>query len=218
MPPTRRVAPETPLHELEYAVVDVETTGHAHDGIDRVTEVAAVLVRQGRIAGQYATLVNPRRPIPVAVQRLTGITNAMVAGAPEFADIADDLAAELSGRVFVAHNVAFDWGFVSAEFARARGDELAGERLCTVRLARRLLSHLPRRNLDALSAHYGIANRARHRAFGDAEATAEVFARMLDQLGRDGVHTWRDLRALLAGRKRRRRSALPQPVFDFRIA
>jgi DNA polymerase-3 subunit epsilon len=217
MPLPSRVAPDAALHELEYVVVDVETTGRSYAQADRVTEVAAVVVREGRAADSYSSLVNPGRRIPPEIVRLTGISNAMVASAPPFAEVADNVRVLLGTRVFVAHNVAFDWGFLSEELFRATGRALVGDRLCTVRLARRLLSHLPRRNLDAVTAHYGIHIEGRHRALGDAVATAKVFTRMLDELGRRGVHTWRDLEHLFRGRKRRR-TALPHFMTDWRIA
>jgi DNA polymerase-3 subunit epsilon len=217
MPVARRLLASTALHELEYAVVDVETTGRS--GLtDRITDVAAVIVRNGRVAERFATLVNPHCGIPAHITRLTGITNAMASAAPAFEDIAADLRTALRGRVFVAHNVAFDWRFVSGELERAQARRVRANRLCTVRLARRLLPGLHRRNLDALSAHYGIVITDRHRAHGDAAATADVFVRMLDELGRRGVHTWGDLRALLEGKVARRRTALPRWVTDFRIA
>jgi DNA polymerase III epsilon subunit family exonuclease len=206
------------LHELEYAVVDVETTGQTARGGDRIIEIAAVVVRNGRPAEMFSTLVNPRRPVSPYITRLTGISNAMLHHAPAFADIVPDLLGVLDTRVFVAHNARFDWSFVSAELERAHGLPLRGEWLCTVRLARRVLSHVPRRNLDAVSAYYEVSNRARHRAHGDAQATAHVFARMLDEVTRQGVHTWADLRRYMRGPARRKRSAMPQPAFDFHIA
>lgn len=223
MPPaplTRFVSPDAALHELEYAVVDVETTGRSSNGVERVIEVAAVVVRAGRLAESFTSLVNPRQRIPPVITRLTGITNTMVSRAPDFSAVADAFAAPLRGRVFVAHNAMFDWAFVTGEFERTTGEVLKAERLCTVRLARRLLAHLPRRNLDAVAAHYDIRIENRHRAFGDAHATAQVFARMLDELGRQGVHTWRELNGLLSGRKRARarQSALPSFMTDWRIA
>jgi DNA polymerase-3 subunit epsilon len=217
---SRLIPADTPIHELEFAVVDVETTGRANDGIDRVIEVAAVSVCGGSIGETFSSLVNPGRPVPPVITRLTGITNAMVSTAPRFADIASTFAGHLRGRVFVAQNVGFDWAFVGSEFWRATGETLVAERLCTVRLSRRLLPHLPRRNLDALAAHFEIPIVARHRAFGDARATAEVFVRLLDELGKQGAHTWRDLSAVLSGRRRARarRSALPTFMTDWRIA
>ena len=176
------------LHTLPYVVVDVETTGGRPGTGDRVTEVAAVQVEQGRIALLYHSLVNPERPIPPYVARLTGISDAMVREAPTFA--------HLAGRIFVAHNARFDLGFLGAEFARVAPtplDELLGGSLCTVRLARRVLGHLPRRNLDAVCHHYGVRIADRHRAAGDAEATAHVLVHLMEDLARQGIHTWEEL-------------------------
>src|SRR5690606_27996663 len=130
-------------------------------------------------AGVWETLVNPQRSIPPWITRLTNISWDMVADMPVFADLSDEVLRTLSGHVFVAHNAAFDWGFVSAEVARATGSQLTGSRLCTVRLARRLLPHLPRRSLDFVARYYGIEIEARHRAAGDALATAHVLQRLL---------------------------------------
>jgi DNA polymerase III epsilon subunit family exonuclease len=214
-----RVSPDAPLHELEYAVVDVETTGGSYYRSDRIVEVAVVIVRNGEPAESFESLVNPCRPIPRGVSRLTGISNDMLLDAPLFDHIAAEVKGLLDTRVFVAHNVAFDWGFVNEELDRATGYRLSVDRLCTVHLAKRLIAHLPRRNLDALSAHYDVRIENRHRALGDAAATAKVFARMLDELGRQGIHTWREYRKLMTGRKRRpKRTALPHPMTDWHIA
>lgn len=203
------------LHGLPYVVVDVETTGGQPWGADRVTEVAAVLVDGASTALAFHSLVDPQRPIPWPITRLTGIDDAMVRGQPTFRDIAGELAAHLVGRIFVAHNARFDLGFLAAEFARVAPtplQELIAGELCTVRLARRLLSHLPRRNLDAVSAHYGVTISGRHRASGDALATAEVLRGLLRDASQRGVHTWGDLDALLSARtaRSRYRSALPR--------
>lgn len=202
------------LHTLPYVVVDVETTGGQAWGSDRVTEVAAVHVEGDAVSLAFHSLVHPGRPIPWQITRLTGIDDAMVRDAPRFEDIAGELAAALVGRVFVAHNATFDFGFLDAEFARVAptplGSLVMGQ-LCTVRLARRLLAHLPRRNLDAVSAYYGVSITDRHRASGDALATAEVLRGLLGDASRRGVHTWGDLDTLLARRTARaKRSALPK--------
>ncbi len=203
------------LHTLPYVVVDVETTGGQPTGSDRVTEVAAVHVVGGDVRLAFHSLVNPGRPIPWHITRLTGIDDRMVRDAPRFGDIAGEFAAHLVGRVFVAHNARFDFGFLSAEFARVApvplGSLLMGQ-VCTVRLARRLLAHLPRRNLDAVSQHYGVEIEDRHRASGDAIATAHVLRGLLRDASHRGVHTWEDLDVLLGARtarSRRRRSGLP---------
>jgi DNA polymerase-3 subunit epsilon len=129
----------------------------------------------------------------------------------------------LEGNVFVAHNASFDWRFLSAEIERVTRRPLEGRRLCTVRMARRLVPQLGRRNLDALSAYYGIENGARHRAGGDAIATAQVLLRLLDAARDRGCETLDGLEALLAARtatrkRPRRPPALPQPTPDDRTA
>lgn len=201
------------LHSLPFVVVDVETTGGQARGVDRVTEVAAVYVEGDRVEVAFESLVNPGRPIPWHITRLTGISDAMVRNAPRFEDIAGEFAAHLVGRVFVAHNASFDFGFLDAEFSRVAPTPLGSlvtAQLCTVRLARRLLSHLPRRNLDAVSAHYGVTIADRHRASGDALATAEVLRGLLRDASKRGVHTWDELDALLGrGTGRRKRTAFP---------
>jgi len=203
------------LRALRFAVVDVETTGTSPARSDRVTEVAIVQVAEGAVAGCFETLVNPGRPIPPAIVALTRITDEMVRGAPAFRDVAGDVVQQLRDRVFVAHNAAFDWRFVTHEIQRAAGVQLVGETLCTVRLARVLLPQLPRRSLDAVTHYLGIDIGARHRAAGDALATAQVLLRLLQVAEERGATTWRELVALLyAGRSRatRRRSAMPRPV------
>ena len=206
------------MPELEYAVVDVETTGGSYYKTDRIIEIGIVIVRDGKPAETFESLINPCRPIPRGVSRLTGISDDMVRESPLFDHIASDVRSLLERRVFVAHNAAFDWGFVNDELDRATRFRLAVDRLCTVQLAKRLLSHLPRRNLDAVSAHFGVRNTARHRALGDAAATATVFSKMLDELGRQGIHTWREYRRLMTGRKKRTRTALPHFMTDWSIA
>ena len=148
------------------AIVDLETTG-AHPAHDRVTEIAVIEVEGGEVRDEWSTLVNPETPIPAAIQALTGITNDMVAGAPTFGRLAGDLHERLQGRVFVAHNARFDYGFLKREFARA-GLDFRAKTLCTVRLSRRLYPEHARHNLDSLIARHGLQCRARHRALGDA--------------------------------------------------
>ncbi|MGH7669986.1 MAG: 3'-5' exonuclease [Gemmatimonadaceae bacterium] len=214
------IAGERRLAALSYAVVDVETTGTAPGRGDRITEVAVVVVRDGRVHETFSTLVNPERPIPRYITQLTGISWAMVKDAPSFREVSDDLRTRLAGHVFVAHNAPFDWGFVTMEMARTGVEGLDNERLCTVRLARKLLSQLPRRSLDHVTAHYGIVVESRHRALGDARATAQVLTHLLDDAFARGCDTWDDLDHLLhpGVRRRRRWSALPHSVTDDRSA
>lgn len=200
--------PNTPLRGLEYAVVDVETTGGSAVRGDRITEIAVVRVRgDGSVLESFSTLVNPGRSIPPFVSSLTGITNAMVRGAPPFAEVAEEVRSILRGRVFVAHNVAFDWGFVDHELMDALGEGLEGPRLCTVRLARRVVPELKRRSLGVLSDFFGVENSARHRALGDARATAQIFGYLLARLDEREIWSWGGLEELLGrGRSASRRS------------
>jgi DNA polymerase-3 subunit epsilon len=200
------------LEECAFAVVDVETTGMRAGGGDRVTEIAVAVVHGGRREVVFDSLVNPERPIPPMIAAVTGITNAMVQDAPPFANIADQVLAALGGRVFVAHNARFDWGFVGAELRRARDVILDGPRLCTVRLARRLVQGVQSCGLDNLTRHFGFENPARHRAAGDVIVTAQLLARLLGLARDGGARTLQDLSSLesrSSSSGRRRRSALP---------
>jgi DNA polymerase-3 subunit epsilon len=133
------------------------------------------------------------------VSGLTGIDAALVAEAPPFERIADHVRQHLEGRVFVAHNVGFDWRFVAEEMRRARAVMPSGPRLCTVRLARRALPGVRRRGLDSLARHYDVEILGRHRAGGDARATAEILLRLLEQADRGGIRDWKQLDVWLAG-------------------
>ncbi|GAB1341178.1 hypothetical protein MASR1M101_03050 [Gemmatimonas sp.] len=214
------------LRDIDFAVVDVETTGTQAGGGDRITEIAIVQVRGGEVGDVFSQLVNPGRPIPPYITALTQITWEMVRDQPSFRHVAPQVMERLTGAVFVAHNAAFDWRFVSEELRRGVGHELAGPRLCTVRLAKRLLPDLPRRSLDHVTRYFNIEIEARHRAAGDAVATARALTHMLRLAEQAGLRTWEDLEHLLApqrGRRRptagdRRRRAFPLPADEDFIA
>jgi DNA polymerase-3 subunit epsilon len=184
------------LEECAFAVVDVETTGMRPLGDDRITEIAVVIVHGNRRDVVFESLVNPGRPIPSRICQLTGITDEMVRHAPSFCDIADQLLAALGGRVFVAHNARFDWGFVGAEIRRARDQVLAGPQLCTVRLARRLYRGESSYGLDALANRFALEFPARHRAAGDAMVTGMLLERLLNAARERGARTLQELEAL----------------------
>lgn len=204
MDPTA-ASPGRPLSEVAFAVVDVETTGGGVERGHRITEIAMVEVCGGRIVDEWQTLVNPGRRIPPGVTVLTGITDAMVAGAPWFEDVSEEVVRRLDGRVFVAHNVAFDWAFVSGELLRTMGECPDPCRLCTVRMVRRLVSELRHRNLDVVSRHFGVEVPGRHRAYGDALATARILLRLLDEAAGLGLEDLAALDAYLRGARARRR-------------
>lgn len=184
--PVARAGASRSLAEIPFVVVDVETTGGRPPG-DRVTEIGAVRLRAGRVEGEWSSLVNPGRPIPGFVSRLTGIDDAQVSRAPSFEAVAEEFLEFLGGAAFVAHNARFDWRFVNAELLRARGGSLTNARLCTVRLARRLLPHVKRRNLDALAWLFGVEIEGRHRALPDARGTARILAALLEIAHEQGV-------------------------------
>ena len=188
------------LSDTKFAVVDVETTGSSVSSGARVVEFSAVLVEGGAVRGEYTTLVNPEAWIPRWVTRLTGIEPEMVEGAPRFRDIASRVREALEGRVFVAHNVGFDWRFVAEELRMADSLMPEGPRLCTVKLARRVLPGLRRRGLDSLSRYYDVTIVNRHRAGDDARATAVILLRMLEAADRLGIVYWDQLEDWVAGR------------------
>lgn len=209
-----RVPEDLPLHALEYAVVDVETTGGSPLMGHRLTEVAVVCVRgDGELVGEYATLVNPFRPIPRGITRITNITDDMVAVAPPFRDVALTVRRATEGRVFVAHNAGFDLRFLGIELLRATGSRYQRDPLCTVRMSRRLLPEVRRRNLDSVCRYFGIPIEPRHRALGDARATARLLVRLLERAQERSIHSWGTLETLLSrSKKRRKRSALPRSM------
>jgi len=191
------------LGDLSFAVVDVETTGGGPHRGHRMTEIAIVHVDRGEIVDEFTSLLNPGRAIPPFIASLTGITSEMVESAPFFEHIAEVVLDRLEGRVFVAHNAPFDRGFVRAELAEALGEAPPLTGLCTVQMARALLPRLRRRNLDALTRHFGIPIHSRHRAAGDALATARVLLRLVDEAELQGIHDLTALRAVLRRRARR---------------
>ena len=158
------------------AFVDVETTG-GHPAWHRITEIAIVGMRGEAIEWQFNSLVNPQTRIPPTIQRLTGISDDMVAAAPTFASLAEQVAGLLAGRRFVAHNARFDYGFVRQELRRA-GVEFAAPVLCTVRLSRELFPEQPRHNLDSIIERHGLRCAQRHRALPDAQVLADLWQRL----------------------------------------
>ncbi|HIC55072.1 MAG TPA: hypothetical protein EYO97_14670 [Gemmatimonadetes bacterium] len=204
-----------PLSEVPFAVVDVETTGGRAWNGHRVVEIAIVEVRGGAIVDEYQTLVNPGQGIPSMITSLTGISNDMTSVAPYFEHIAEHVAGRLEGRAFVAHNATFDWSFVSAELVRANVDVPNVPRLCTVRMVRRLVPALRHRNLDVVTRYFGVDIHARHRAHGDALATARVLLRLLDEAGGRGVEDLATLQWYLKRRRQRKEFNPDQYSLDF---
>lgn len=162
-----------------YAIVDLETTG-VKASRDRITEVAIVLYDGEKIVDRYESLVNPECSIPLNITQITGITNAMVADAPKFFEIAKTIVEKTQGAIFVAHNVNFDYGFLKEEFARL-GYSYRRKQLCTVRLSKLVFPGRRRYNLDSMIAMLGISVERRHRAMDDVIATVKLFETILAQ-------------------------------------
>lgn len=160
-----------------YAIVDIETTG-GYPSASGITEIA-ILIHDGvDIVERYETLINPERLIPLSIQALTGISDEMVANAPIFDEVAERIHQMLSGCVFVAHNVNFDHSFIKHHLSLA-GYELDTRRLCTVRMSRQIKPGLKSYSLGKLCDTLGIQIENRHRAGGDAQATAILFSKLL---------------------------------------
>lgn len=166
------------------AIVDLETTG-GRALQDRITEIGVVLVDADGTR-TWSRLINPECRIPPFITQLTGISNEAVANAPRFAEVADELADLLRGRLFIAHNARFDHAFLKAEFERL-GRPFPLRTLCTVRLSRILAPEQPRHNLDTLMARYGIMTHRRHRALDDALAVHAFLLRAEAVHGVDAV-------------------------------
>jgi DNA polymerase III subunit epsilon len=157
---------ELPSGDAPLVFVDLETTGGSV-GDHRITEVGVVEVKDGDVT-RWSSLVDPQQTIPPFIQQLTGITNAMVRGAPTFAELAPALFERLAGKLFIAHNASFDRGFLRAEFERA-GFAFNPDVLCTVRLSRALFPAEKRHGLDALVERHALVPADRHRALADAD-------------------------------------------------
>ena len=160
-----------------YAIIDIETTG-GQPSQDRITEIAIFIHDGHQVVDQYNTLINPERPIPYFITQLTGITDAMVQDAPKFHEVAREIVKFTEDKIFVAHNVRFDYSFLKKEFADL-GYTYQRKTLCTVRLSRSLMPGLPSYSLGKLCKSINIDLKMRHRAIGDAEATAVLFDRLL---------------------------------------
>lgn len=162
---------------MMYAIVDIETTG-GYAANHRITEIAIYLHDGEKIIDSYQTLINPEQSIPEYITGLTGISNQTVANSPTFEEVSDEIYKWLDGKIFVAHNVHFDYSFLKKEFEQL-GVSISHKRLCTVRLSRKLIPGLSSYGLGNLSKSLGVKIMDRHRAGGDAEATATIFHHLL---------------------------------------
>ncbi|HVN42848.1 MAG TPA: exonuclease domain-containing protein, partial [Steroidobacteraceae bacterium] len=163
------------------ACVDLETTG-GMAAQHRIIEVGIVLLEGGEVVEEWSSLVHPGVRIPPSIAAFTGIDDAMVAEAPRFEEVSAEVRRRLDGRLFVAHNARFDYGFLRTEFRRI-GTKFSAPVLCTVRLSRLLFAEHARHNLDILIERFGLDCTARHRALGDARVLPARLAAMEEQRG-----------------------------------
>ena len=162
-----------------YAIIDVETTGTAAT-YGKLTEIAIILHDGVSVTETFNTLINPECNIPYHITRLTGISNEMVANAPKFYEVAKIIIELTAGKIFVAHNATFDYSFIKEEFKRL-GYDYKRKTICTVKLGRKLLPGYRSYSLGNICADLGITITDRHRAIGDALATAKLFELLIQQ-------------------------------------
>jgi DNA polymerase-3 subunit epsilon len=192
----------TPLREVTFTCVDLETTGGAPPD-SRITEIGAVKYRGGERLGAFQTLVDPGVPIPRFVTYLTGIDEATVHGAPTVEAVLPSFLEFLRGSVFVAHNASFDFRFLNHDLQRLGYDTIPGPPVCTARLARRVVAEdVPNVRLHTLAQFFRTAVQPTHRALEDAEACAEVLHGLLELGGRLGILTLTDLHQAVRARGR----------------
>ena len=160
-----------------YSVVDIETTGNGPKG-QKITEISIFNFDGNQIIDEFTSLVNPEQKIPHFITNLTGITEAMVRTAPKFYEIAKKVEEFTKDTIFVAHNVNFDYNIIRDEF-KSLGFNFKRKKLCTVRLTRKIIPGLPSYSLGNICESEGIKIADRHRAKGDAEATVELFRRLI---------------------------------------
>jgi len=186
---------------MEFAVVDIETTGSTPQSAG-ITEIAIVIHNGVEVTGKYVTLINPRHKIPPFIVNMTGISDEMVASAPLFEDVAPQIYNLLNGRVFVAHNVSFDYSFVHYLLGRS-GFQWSAPKLCTIKLSRRVFPGLEKYGLGSLTRDLGIRIEGRHRAWGDAAATAQVLTMAIEKEGMQPIHN-------LLAKKEPRKKVVPR--------
>lgn len=189
-----------------YSIVDIETTGNGYRG-QRITEISIFVFDGEKVVNEFTSLVNPEQTIPAFITNLTGITDAMVRTAPKFYEIAKKVEEITKDTIFVAHNVNFDYNIIKEEF-KDLGFDFNRKKLCTVRLSRKIIPGLKSYSLGNICSYEGIEIAERHRAKGDAEATVELFRRLVE----------RDNQFIIDGflNRRSRQATLP-PLLDKKV-
>jgi DNA polymerase-3 subunit epsilon len=168
-------------------IIDTETTGMS-SVYNRIIEIAILRVENGRVVETYHTLLNPQRSLPRFIEGITGITSEDLENAPEFNDIKDKIRELSNDAIFVAHNSAFDYGFLKNEFKRC-GEGFYMKQLCTVKLSRLLYPKAQRHDLSSIIARHNLTCLSRHRAYDDAKALWDFILAAQIDLGHEAVNT-----------------------------
>lgn len=166
---------------MDFTIVDIETTGlsaYYH----KITEIAALKYKNGKVVKEFSTLINPEVSIPGFITRLTGINNKMVKNKPTIKKVIPKFHKFLGDSHFVAHNASFDYKFLDYALEKNMSVNLGNHKVCTMRLARRLVPELPSKKLSSLCEHFKIKNASSHRAKGDAMATMKIFHNFLSMM------------------------------------
>ncbi len=177
---------------MTFTIVDIETTGlsaYYH----KITEIAALKYKEGKVINEFSTLINPETPIPRFITRLTGIDNEMVKDSPKIDEVIPKFHSFIGDSSFIAHNATFDYKFLDYALESSTGANLNNHKICTCKLARRLLPELPSKKLSNLCEHFNIKNDEAHRAKGDAMATARIFHNFLLMMRKKEIHDTEDI-------------------------
>ena len=177
---------------MTFTIVDIETTGLS-PYYHKITEIAALRYNDGKITKEFSTLINPEVPIPRFITRLTGIDNELVKDAPKIDEAIPKFTKFLGDTAFVAHNAGFDFKFLNYFSELHTKDTFDNHKICTCRLARRLLPELPKKKLGHICEHFNITNDSAHRAMGDARATVEIFDNFIKMMREKDIHEIEDI-------------------------
>lgn len=178
----------------DYIVLDIETTGLSRDH-HKITELAAVKVKDGEIVDKFQTLVNPEQFIPPFITHLTGINNEMVKDAPKIHEALPKFLDFLEDYVIIGHNVSFDYSFIEHN-AKKINKQFKNKKLCTRKLANRIVPYLPSKKLSSLCQHFNIVNEQEHRALTDVLATNILFQQFVNILNEKEIENVEDFERL----------------------
>lgn len=196
------------MKKTEFAIVDIETTG-SYAAANGITEIAIIVSDGEQVIETFSSIINPQQSVPFHIQALTGITDEMLLPAPTFSELASKIYDLLHGRIFIAHNVHFDYSFIEASLKK-EGFDWKAPKLCTVRLSRKIFKNLPSYSLGKLCQSLGITIYNRHRALGDAEATFILFKMLLEADSEDIISK----ASLAKSKDQRLPTHLPNEVFE----